>query len=278
MMPEPVDIASALTHYHAEMGSDRPDDGRLHVADLTKCVREVWARRNGKEMYGFSLDTRRRFHQGHMVEKEILDALEEKYAGRYLVERDMLVYLYLDGDVLKGGACVEDAPGQYVELGPNDTADPIPEDAIIGHPDAVLATLDGETPILVEVKSTRFWDNGKSVPDKPTYDYAMQAAAYALALGITWAWVIVSCVISLLTTPSKAPFKFDANKYRTDITKAILERRDATKPGAPEPPPEPPSFADRDRPRPGQAVNWKCEYCNYGACQKNQNARGRSIT
>lgn len=273
-MNDPIDITTALAAYHAEMGSDRIDDGRLHVADLTKCVREVWARRNGKERYGFDLATRRRFHQGHVVEAEILAALEEQYADRYTLMRDDLIYLHAHGDALAGGPCVQEADGNYYHTG---TVEPIPEDAIIGHPDGILVARGDDPDILVEVKSTRFWDNGKKVPSEPTYQYAMQASAYAIARGITWCWVIVSCVISLLVTPSKAPFKFDSHRYRADIMKAIFERREATKPGAPEPPAEPPSYTERDRPRPGQATSWACEYCTYMACEKNANTQGRSI-
>jgi hypothetical protein len=116
---------------------------------------------------------------------------------------------------------------------------------LTGHPDAVI---DDE--LLLEVKTT---DARNPKPDVSPH-YAVQAAAYAMALGL------VDCAVLVKHAGSHAEveYHFKAAKYAPTIVRRAKEVIERTAPGAEMPAAEPDELAP-----------WGCSYCTWRQCERN---------
>ena len=116
---------------------------------------------------------------------------------------------------------------------------------MIGHPDIVIGD-----ELLIECKTTE----AVNPKDSVSLHHAVQAAAYALALGIEDCAVLVKHARSHV----EAVYAFKAEGYRELIEQRAAEVATRTKPGAPIPPAVPNPIA-----------KWGCSYCSFRMCSSN---------
>ena len=130
----------------------RDDEEKPHISDLYGCDRATWYRRNGYKPEPFTAEKLAQFAIGLGYEMEVGDTLAA--AGYTVTIGDTVEYL-----------------------------------GLTGHPDIVV--WDNEKPetrkLLIEVKTTDL----QKPKDTVSPHYAVQAAAYALALNIPDAVVLV---------------------------------------------------------------------------------------
>jgi CRISPR/Cas system-associated exonuclease Cas4 (RecB family) len=209
-----LDLTTAL--YHARSRS-RGDEAGAHIADLYACLRQTWYRRNGYPGEIFTREKLAQFAIGLGYERAVADSLAE--CG--LVVRQNVEVEYL---------------------------------GLIGHPDIIAAevTPEGRTKweVLIEVKTTEL----RTPKPEVSPHYAIQAAAYALALGIPKAIVLVKHAGSHVETE----YHIDPEGYRRIIEKRAAEVVAQTAKGAPIPPADP-----------GELAAWGCKYCSYVQCPSN---------
>ncbi len=197
----------------------RGDEAQAHIADLYGCDRATWYRRNGYAPEPFSPEKLAQFALGHAYEENVAKTLRE--AGLRVEE----------------GACVE-------------------LHGLTGHPDLVVSGIDtvtGDTiePTLVECKTTQ-----KRQPSpEASKHYAVQAAAYALALGLSKAKVLVFHFVGSF---AEAEYDVDPEAWRATIARRATEIHDRTAPGEQIPPAVPDPLAP-----------WGCQYCDFRMCEKN---------
>lgn len=116
---------------------------------------------------------------------------------------------------------------------------------LTGHPDIVIPEQ-----LLIEVKTTDL----QKPKDSVSPHYAVQAAAYALALGIPDAVVLVKHARSHIETT----YYIKPEGYRELIEERAHEIHENTTPGAVMPPPVPNALSP-----------WGCDYCSYRMCPSN---------
>lgn len=234
-----LSLTDAIEAYYAANPGKRGDEDVPHVSDLAGCDRETWARRNGEPMLGTDTATRVKFDLGHAVEAIMERLLVESLPG-YTLER-----------------------GRRVEHG-----------GIVGHLDFLLIPAEGGAPIVVEVKSTTFFPKRqkdgsykRELPDEAQYHYRLQAAAYASMVGAEDFCVLVICRDSGMV----AEFWAKAAQYADVLARRTEAVFGTTGPGEPMPPAEPPSYAE------GRNGNWKCKYCRYSLCERNENVQALAV-
>ena len=210
------DLTSALYH---QRSISRGDEAEAHVADLYACLRQTWYRRNGYPGEAFTREKLAQFAIGNGYEREVADTLR---AIGLDVEQELDVAF----------------------LG------------LIGHPDIVVHDRDGngrvKWSVLIEVKTTELRTPKADVSPH----YAIQAAAYALALGIPRAIVLVKHAGSHVETT----YEIDPEGYRTIIEKRAAAVVSQTGKGAPIPPADP-----------GELAAWGCRYCAAVQCPSHPN-------
>lgn len=239
----------------------RDDTDKCHVSDLYGCARAVWARRNMQTLEPKGPDTLRLFRMGHLIEKDILDALAIPAQ-----DRNVLVALTASFDIVGH------------ELSPDMDLNAMLAEYTIGHIDAV----DRDMKLVIEVKSTNVGKNRAYKTVMPhdecefKYEWRLQAATYALAMGYQHARII--CVDR--GTLQVAVLTFDVEPYRNAVYRRLLRTNPATMRNAPMPPADPP---DETRTAYGSTIapggahpdqvtreSWLCKgYCDFLACPAN---------
>lgn len=214
---------------------DNRDNTVLHVSDLADCSRAVWAKRNGKALEPFNDDTIRKFHMGLDIEERVGKSLA--MLENFEVER------------------------QYVHrLG-----------ATIGHSDFLArCKTDPNRSFVLEIKSTTFYPklvNGKRTRVAPKesevqWHYRLQAAAYAMSVDFSRFCIFIVCRESGMV----AECWYKTEDYRDAVTTALEEKVALTGIGDPMPPAEPPIETYN-----AKGVSWRCNYCSFSACEKNEN-------
>jgi CRISPR/Cas system-associated exonuclease Cas4 (RecB family) len=116
---------------------------------------------------------------------------------------------------------------------------------LTGHPDIVI-----DDKLLVETKTTDL----QNPKDSVSLHYAVQAAAYALALSIEDAVVLVKHA----KTHIEAQYFLKAEGYREMIEERAREIHETTGAGMPPPPAVPNPISP-----------WGCRYCDYRMCPSN---------
>jgi len=126
---------------------------------------------------------------------------------------------------------------------------------LTGHPDIIDFTL----PALIETKTTDKVNPNEFV----SKHHALQAAAYALALGFKRAIVLVKYAGSFRGKFSheEVAYEVDPEEYRATIESRAAEILAVTGPGMPMPEPGPFDLASYDL----------CVYCDYAQCERNPN-------
>ena len=180
----------------------RDDEEQPHISDLYGCDRATWYRRNGYKPEPFTAEKLAQFAIGLGYEMEVGDTLAA--AGYTVTIGDTVEYL-----------------------------------GLTGHPDIVVWDKDQpETrKLLIEVKTTDL----QKPKDTVSPHYAVQAAAYALALNISDAVVLVKHAKTHIETQ----YYLKPEGYRAMIEERAHEIHDRTTPGEVMPP------AVRTRSRPG---------------------------
>jgi len=224
-----------LCHKEISLRADDRDNTALHVSDLSDCSRAVWAKRNGQALEPFNDDTRRKFDMGIDLEERVgraLDLLED-----YVIVRQYEHHLGV----------------------------------AIGHSDFICRhKTNPKHSFVVEVKSTTFYPklvNGKRfrVPpkkDEVQWHYRLQAAAYALEQKFTKFVLVIICRESGML----AEHWYDTKDYEDAILAALDEKTGLTAVGDPMPAAEPPAYAYN-----AKGKNWRCSYCTFSTCEKNEN-------
>jgi CRISPR/Cas system-associated exonuclease Cas4 (RecB family) len=202
----------------AERSKPRGDEASPHIGDLYKCLRAVWYRRNGFEEEPADRELQAKFQIGHDYEHGV---------ARTLRAQGHLVTEGVEADLL----------------------------GLRGHPDLIVAfnaTVGDEDPtLLIETKTT----DARKPKDQVQPHHALQAAAYALALGLSEAVVLVKHAGSHVET-----------EYwiQPEASRALIERKAAeihakTGQGAPMPPAVPSDVPPYD----------ECQYCRFRQCERN---------
>ncbi len=207
-----------------ERAKPRGDEALTHVSDLTTCLRAVAYRRRGVVPEPYDAATLAKFAIGHAYEQNVAKTLRE------------------------AGHAVDEGV-EVSAFGLN-----------VGHPDLIV---DGE--VLVETKTT---DGGAYYPksDKEragepkevSAHHAIQASAYALALGIRRAVVLVK---HAGFAHDEIAHDVDPERYRAKIESLAADVVALTDPASPLPPAEP---------KPRDVVPYdECAYCRFRVCERN---------
>lgn len=212
--------------------ADTRTDSHAHVADLYGCDRATWYRRNGYEAEPLDDATLRKFDVGHAVEAQIASRLSE--AGEHVV-CGLGVALRVEAYGLDGR-----------NLRMNEETE---ADEVVGHPDLDLPDHD----TLIEVKTT----DVRRVADEASPHYALQAAAYALALGRKRA--VVHVTHTALYGKDEAEYEIDPEQYRARVALRVAEVVELTAPGSPMPDAEPAA----------ESAAFACRYCRWSQCSRN---------
>ena len=228
-MNAPLDLGEALLHTLFEQRSlPRGDELLTHVADNTTCLRAVAYRRRGMKPEPYTAKDLAKFALGYAFEQNTAKTLRE--AGHEVQEGLEVSGFGLD----------------------------------IGHPDLVV---DGK--LLVETKTTSASATepqkiaGKpnpraGLPREVSSHHALQAAAYALALGLDRAVVMVAHYGYEVEESSHVIRPED---YREQIEMLAREVVALTGPEMPLPPAEP---------KPRDVVPYdECSYCRMRMCSRN---------
>lgn len=221
-------IVEAL-HAARVADSDRGDGQHAHVADLYGCDRATWYRRNSYDAPDYDAAKLRKFDVGNAVEAHIVNRLR---ASGVRVMTGYKVILRVN-------------PVRGALIGAFATEDEYPLcDEVLGHPDAIVD--DGEQTLL-EIKTT----DARKVADVVSPHYALQAAAYALAVSAPRAIVHVTHVANF--AKDEIEYAIDPEQYRERVTERVRDVTAKTLPGAPLPPPQPAR----------ESAAWACKYCAY---------------
>jgi len=203
----------------AERSKPRGDEAAAHIGDLYKCLRAVWYRRNGFEEEAPDRELLAKFQIGHDYEHGVAATL--RAAGHDVVEGAEVEFLGLKG-----------------------------------HPDLIVGEIENvgwksDWQYLIETKTT----DARKPKDEVQPHHRVQAAAYALALGLSEAVVLVKHAGSHVET-----------EYwiQPEASRALIERKAAeihaqTGPGAPMPPAVPSDVPPYD----------ECQYCRFRQCERN---------
>jgi hypothetical protein len=203
----------------------RGDEKFSHVSDLTTCLRAVAYRRRGVVPAPYTPQDLAKFALGHAYEQNTAKTLRE--AGH---------------DAQEGAECA----GFGLD---------------VGHPDIIL---NGET--LIETKTTSAGalypksdkEGRAGQPREVSTHHAIQAAAYALALGLPKAKVMVA---HYGYEVAEAEHEIEPEQYRAQIEMLAREVVALTGPEMPLPPAEPP---------PPEVVPFdSCSYCRFTQCFRN---------
>lgn len=216
-----IDITEAL---FAQRSIPRGDEALTHVGDLTTCLRAVAYRRRGVIPEPYSATEQAKFALGLAYEQNTARTLRE--AGHEIQEGVECAAFGLD----------------------------------IGHPDLIQ-----NRELLIETKTTSGGakypkgDNARAGQLKEvSAHHAIQAAAYALALGLPRATVLVmhygyECI--------EVAHEIRPEDYRDQIEALAAEVVALTGPEMPLPPAEPP---------PLDVVPYdSCGYCRFSQCERN---------
>ncbi len=123
---------------------------------------------------------------------------------------------------------------------------------LTGHPDGLI-----DYTTLLEVKTTE----ARKPKDEVSPHYAIQAAAYAMALGVDDCVVLVKHA----GTHTETEYHFKAAPYASTIVRRAKEIIERTGPGAEIPAAEPSELAP-----------WGCQYCAWRMCERNPKYDGSS--
>lgn len=232
------DLLSLLDARTLEDYKPRGDELAHHVADLSGCARETWARFKGLQA-PLDADTARKFEMGIDCENRIVAKLLRDYPDLRLGLR---VALWIG---LEGLIEAKIVPDDYEPLSYE----------FIGHPDGV--TDDA----VIEIKSTEFliarstWERIVPVaPEQLLWGYKMQAAAYALALCRPRAIIIEQCRVTGMETV----VEFDPATMRADV---MARMRSLIKLTPSSPKPEPTLHESTINQKTKQS--WLCKYCRF---------------
>lgn len=260
-MSETIDLTAIIAQHFADANDERSDERHAHVSDLVACDREVWARRNGKDLLPHTAATRIKFALGNAAEDTLAIALQSKIADGWELLRNVRVALCVDGDELKGRIL---AHGEEPR-----------EDEIVGHADYVLRNPASNTVTVVEVKSTTFFPRRNAAtgkmerlpPTEAQYHYRMQCAAYAFGVGARAFGVLVVCRDSGIM----AEFWYRTEDYVPELLMRAKSVLAYTSAHVTMPPAQPPPYAD------GKNGNWRCAYCRFWECERNTNQQAMVV-
>lgn len=261
MSGDVIDLTALVAQHFADDVDKRGDEEHPHVSDLAACDRETWARRNGKELLGHNAATRMKFALGNATEDAIALALGSKMLEGWELYRNVRVALRIEEGELRGRELDEDEQ-------------PL-EGEIVGHADYVLRNEKTGGVTVVEVKSTTFYPRrnpatGKSERIPPTeaqYHYRLQCASYAVGVGAAAFAVLVVCRDSGLMVE----FWHRTDAYVPELLIRVQQVLARTRKDAPMPAAEPPPYAETKN------GNWRCTYCRYWACERNNNAQAMVV-
>jgi hypothetical protein len=222
--------SSLIETLAATRGIPRGDEALTHVADLTTCLRAVAYRRRGATPEPFTARELAKFALGHGYEAEVAHTLT--------------------------------AAGHEVQTGIEVQAFGLD----IGHPDILV-----DRELLIECKTT---DGGANYPKSDreragqpkevSPHHAIQAATYALALGVPKAVVLVKHAGIGDRGHEEIAHEIDPEAYREQIEMLAREVVALTGPDMPLPPAEP---------KPADVVPYdECAYCRYRLCERNPTA------
>lgn len=166
-------VRDAPGEYYASLPQDR-DLTELHVSDITKCLHDVWRRRNGLPFEPPSVRSRMCFARGRDIEKELVTAYRIKYESAawnvYGGNERMFVRLSPIDD---------DGPGQWIGNVFNADDFACGFDEIRGETDFVAIDDRARRITLIEIKSHGF------MGPAPKFAHVLQVATYALAISLT---------------------------------------------------------------------------------------------
>lgn len=217
-----IDLTATL---FAQRSIPRPDQSLTHVADLTSCLRATAYRRRGMQPEPFTARDLAKFAIGHGYEAEVAATLA--------------------------------AAGHEPQTGMEVTGFGLD----VGHPDIVLPDL------LIECKTT---DGGANYPKSDreragqpkevSVHHAIQAATYALMLGLSKAVVLVKHAGIGDRGHEEVAHVVEPEAYRERIEALAREVVALTGPEMPLPPAEPPplSVTPYD----------SCGYCKWTQCHR----------
>lgn len=220
-----MDLTAVL---FAQRSIPRPDQALTHVADLTSCLRATAYRRRGMQPEPFTARDLAKFAIGHGYEAEVAATLA--------------------------------AAGHEPQTGMEVTGFGLD----VGHPDIVLPDL------LIECKTT---DGGANYPKSDreragqpkevSVHHAIQAATYALMLGLPKAVVLVKHAGIGDRGHEEVQHVVEPEAYREQIEALAREVVALTGPEMPLPPAEP---------KPREVVPYdECGYCRWRMCERNPN-------
>ena len=224
-MIDTVRTTALLDILFAQRSKPRGDEMLTHIGDTITCLRAVAYRRRGVVPAPYTPQDLAKFALGHAYEQNTAKTLRE--AGH---------------DAQEGAECA----GFGLE---------------VGHPDIIL---DGET--LIETKTTSAGalypksdkEGRAGQPREVSTHHAIQAAAYALALGLPKAKVMVA---HYGYEVAEAEHEIEPEQYRAQIEMLAREVVALTGPEMPLPPAEP---------KPRDVVPYdECGYCRWRMCERN---------
>jgi len=231
-------VRDAFESLHEIREANDPwDKVALHSSDLVKCAREVWARRSGKPMLPLGSDVLRQFRIGVDFEEQVLEALEQKYAGTTIEILRQAEYFGLNNGV-----------------------------ELVGHPDFILRdTVTGELQ-PIEVKTTTFvarWNKATGnkdvfLPKEPAERYVIQAGTNAIQIGSDTFRIVVVC----RNTGKMVEFVLQTSTFAPRIRALQAHYALVTGPNQPEPHHEVP---------PAHIASFACKFCAYAGCENNKN-------
>lgn len=272
-------LEQAAEQYCAEQSDMRGDEGYLHGSDVTKCVRDVWYRRqaaHGDLQYAkpnFDSATRHRFARGNGIEAEVCKHLTWQFERNgYFTSEQYVVAISVDnrGELR---ACL---------IGRDDDSDRIPPmpDDILCHSDFIAVSGAAREALVVEVKSVAW------LPEKPYVQHVKQTATYALGYALVpqLQGYNVQAVIRYVSAVDGKHRDFLVNwpDEMQLITERLKERLALTAPGAPIPDAQPPEEAFEMQPERTASgaksraknaamilVNTYCDdRCEYSQCER----------
>ena len=210
----------------------RADGPEPHVAYLTVCPREAWAKRAQRPQHPFSDEALGTFERGHLTEALVADAVERLLVPQgWTVERNVRIALRLEGGSVAGRRL--------------DAEERVKSGEVEGHVDIVATR--GAAVVVVEAKSKEVVRRGED--PSAEWRFGVQAGAYALGLGAQRFAIIVGQDFKRWWLRWQ-----DAEAWRADVTGLMARLLTASDPSGPMPACEPPT-------------SWWRNYCSSAECR-----------